>query len=181
VNFSSYFVPRRTWCGQIDTGVLGELGVLDFAGGMSVHICSSATATATAMGLYLSYPLFRSRKSSTRTPSHLALHRPENTMCQLLAPVIIWNSWLAFDAGIMLSLNFKSVMAMCVTNLCASAGAMTWASMTYSKTGNGRSIQPSWATGLDHSVSRLHRSHNFIPLWCWRRSHMPPGFAIQIH
>lgn len=116
-----------------DTGVLGELGVLDFAGGTPVHICSGATATA--MSLYLSYPLFRSRKSSARTPSHLALHRPQNTMCQLLALVIIWNSWLAFDAGTTLSLNFKSVMAMCVTNLCASAGAMTWASMTYFETG----------------------------------------------
>lgn len=56
-------------------------------------------------------------------------------MCQLLVLVIIWNSWLAFDAGTALSLNFKSVMATCVTNLCASAGAMTWASMAYLETG----------------------------------------------
>jgi ammonia channel protein AmtB len=49
--------------------------------------------------------------------------------------VIIWNSWLAFDAGTTLSLNFKSVMAMCVTNLCASGGAMTWACITYFETG----------------------------------------------
>jgi ammonia channel protein AmtB len=116
-----------------ETGVLGEIGVLDFAGGTPVHICSGATATA--MSVYLSYPLFRSRKSAIRTPSHLALHRPHNTMCQLLALVIIWNSWLAFDAGTTLSLNFKSVMAMCVTNLCASAGAMTWASITYIEAG----------------------------------------------
>jgi ammonia channel protein AmtB len=107
-----------------DTGVPGDLDVLDFARGTPVHVCSGATTTA--MSLYLSYPLFRSRKSSTRTPSHLALHRPQNTMCQLLTLVVIWNSWLAFDAGTTLSLNFKSVMAMCVTNLCASAGAMTY-------------------------------------------------------
>ncbi len=112
-----------------ETGFLGELGVLDFAGGTPVHICSGATATA--LSLYLSWPLFRSRKSSMRTPSHLALHRPQNTLGQLLALVIIWNSWLAFDAGTTLSLNFKSVMAMCVTNLCAAAGAMTWALITY--------------------------------------------------
>jgi ammonia channel protein AmtB len=56
-------------------------------------------------------------------------------MCQLLAMVIIWSSWLAFDAGTTLSLNFKSVMAMCVTNLCASAGALTWSSITYIETG----------------------------------------------
>lgn len=133
-----------------DTGFLGELGVLDFAGGTPVHICSGATATA--ISLYMSYPIFRSRKSTVRTPSHIKLHRPGNSLNQILALVIIWNSWyvlmpqrfarkglillrLAFDAGTTLSLNFKSIMAMCVTNLCASAGAMTWACMTFYETG----------------------------------------------
>lgn len=87
-------------------------------------------ATATALSLYLSCPRFRSRNSSMPTPSHLALHPPQNTICQLIAMVIIWSSWLAFDAGTALSLNFKSVMAMCVTNLCASGGTMTWACIT---------------------------------------------------
>lgn len=112
-----------------DTGYLSTLGVLDFAGGTPVHICSGASASA--LSLYLSYPLFRSRRSATRTPSHLALHRPHNSMCQLLALIVIWSSWLAFDAGTTLALNFKSVMALCVTNVCASAGALTWAGMTY--------------------------------------------------
>lgn len=116
-----------------ETGFLGNLGVLDFAGGTPVHICSGATATA--LSIYLSYPLFRSKKSSTRTPSHLKLHSPGNSTSQLIALVIIWNSWLAFDAGTTLSLNFKSIMALCVTNLCASGGAMTWACMTYYETG----------------------------------------------
>lgn len=117
-----------------EEGFLGQtLGVLDFAGGTPVHICSGATASA--LSIYLSYPLFRSRKSSTRTPSHLALHRPHNTMSQLLALIIIWGSWLAFDAGTALSLNFKAVMALCVTNLCAASGAMTWAVITFIETG----------------------------------------------
>lgn len=56
-------------------------------------------------------------------------------MCQLIAMIIIWGSWLAFDAGTTLALNFKSVMAMCVTNLCASSGALTWACLTHYETG----------------------------------------------
>lgn len=116
-----------------ETGFLGNLGVLDFAGGTPVHICSGASATA--ISLYLCYPLFRSKRSAQRTPSHLTLHGPGNSMSQLIALVIIWNAWLAFDAGTTLSLNFKSVMAMCVTNLCASGGALTWALMTYFETG----------------------------------------------
>src|SRR6266536_4967496 len=112
-----------------DTGFLGEMGVLDFAGGTPVHICSGATASA--LSIYLSYPRFRSRKSSKRTAGHLKLHRPQNSMCQLLAMIIIWGSWLAFDAGTAFSMNFKSVMVLCVTNLCASGGALTWACITY--------------------------------------------------
>jgi Amt family ammonium transporter len=68
-------------------GFLGELGALDFAGGTPVHICSGATATA--LSIYLSYPIARSRKSEKRNPGHLKLHRPHNSMCQLLAMVSI--------------------------------------------------------------------------------------------
>nr|POE53314.1 ammonium transporter 1 [Quercus suber] len=114
-------------------GFLGDnLGVLDFAGGTPVHICSGASASA--ISIYLSYPIFRSRSSKTRTPTHIAIHRPGNSFYQILALIIIWGSWLAFDAGTTLSLNFQSVMALCVTNLCASAGAMTWAFMIYFET-----------------------------------------------
>ena len=70
-----------------------------------------------------------------RTPTHIRLHRPGNSFFQLLAMIIIWGSWLAFDAGTTLSLSFQSVMALCVTNLCASSGALTWACMTFFETG----------------------------------------------
>ncbi|GLI74668.1 hypothetical protein PoHVEF18_002914 [Penicillium ochrochloron] len=116
-----------------ETGFLGSLGVLDFAGGTPVHICSGASATA--LSVYLSHPLFRSRRSASRTPQHLKLHRPHNSMCQLLALMIIWNAWLAFDAGTTLALNFKSIMTAVVTNICASSGALTWALITYYETG----------------------------------------------
>jgi Amt family ammonium transporter len=115
-------------------GWLGEnLGVLDFAGGTPVHVCSGATATA--VSLYLSYPVFRSRHSASRTPSHIRLHRPGNSFSQLLAMILIWGSWLAFDAGTTLTLSFQSVMALCVTNLCASTGALTWGLINFIETG----------------------------------------------
>jgi Amt family ammonium transporter len=116
-----------------ENGFLSQLGVLDFAGGTPVHINSGATATA--MSVYLSWPLFRSRKSATRTPSHLVIHRPVNSLCQVLAMISIWGSWLAFDAGTVLAFNFKSVMALCVTNLCAASGALTWLLITYGESG----------------------------------------------
>lgn len=48
--------------------------------------------------------------------------------------IIIWGSWLAFDAGTTLSLNFQSVMALCVTNICAAAGCLTWATINFLET-----------------------------------------------
>ena len=115
-------------------GFLGDdLGVLDFAGGTPVHVCSGATASA--LSIYLSYPLFRSKRSATRTPTHIRLHRPGNSFAQLIALIIIWGSWLAFDAGTTLTLSFQSIMALCVTNLCASAGALTWSCITFFESG----------------------------------------------
>ncbi len=114
-------------------GFLGEMGVLDFAGGTPVHICSGASATA--VSVYLSYPQFRSRKSAVRTPQHLALHKPHNTMSQLLALVAIWGGWLAFEAGTAMELNFTAVFAMFTTNLCAASGAATWSLLNYRLTG----------------------------------------------
>ncbi|KAL1897973.1 hypothetical protein Sste5346_003826 [Sporothrix stenoceras] len=116
-----------------DNGFFSRMGVLDYAGGTPVHICSGATATA--LSVYLSHPLFRSRLSKTRTPSHMKLHLPQNTMSQLLALITIWGAWLAFDAGTTMSLNFKSVMAMCVTNTCAAMGALTYIGINYYETG----------------------------------------------
>lgn len=49
--------------------------------------------------------------------------------------IIIWGSWLAFDAGTTLALNFQSVMALAVTNLCAAAGCTTWLLLNYWETG----------------------------------------------
>lgn len=59
-----------------ETGILANLGVMDFAGGTPVHICSGSSATA--ISVYCSRPLFRSRRSSKRTPSHIKLHKPHN-------------------------------------------------------------------------------------------------------
>ncbi|PWN52016.1 putative ammonium transporter [Violaceomyces palustris] len=123
-------LARMVWA---DQGFLANLGVLDFAGGTPVHICSGATATA--LSVYLSRPLFRSKKSSKRTPSHLRLHKPHNTMNQLVALILIWSCWLPFEAGTALAFNFRSIMTLCVTNLCAASGAFTWTMMTYFESG----------------------------------------------
>lgn len=44
--------------------------------------------------------------------------------------ILIWNCWLPFESGTALALNFKAVMALCVTQLAAASGALTWSLIT---------------------------------------------------
>jgi hypothetical protein len=78
-------------------GWLASIGVLDFAGGTPVHIASGASATA--VSVYLSWPVMRSRKSRQRTPAHIQLHRAQSNVHQMLSMGVIWQAWCAFDAG----------------------------------------------------------------------------------
>ncbi|MCO5562920.1 hypothetical protein L7F22_016556 [Adiantum nelumboides] len=119
-------------------GMLAKLGVMDFAGGTPVHICSGSSATA--MSVYLSRPIFRSKRSSKRTPSHIKLHKPNNINSMLFAMILIWSCWLPFESGTALSLNFKAVMAFCVTQLAAASGSLTWNALSYFESGKKWSL-----------------------------------------
>lgn len=82
-------IAHWTWTSG---GWLATLGAYDFAGGSPVHVASGAASMA--MSMYLSKPLFRSRKSSSRALKVLVEHRPHNLMQLCLAGILIWNGWL---------------------------------------------------------------------------------------
>lgn len=85
-------IAHWTWMAN---GWLATLGAIDFAGGSPVHVASGAASMA--MSMYLSKPLFRSRKSKTRALRVLVEHRPHNLMQLCLAGILIWNGWLGMS------------------------------------------------------------------------------------
>ncbi|KAK9898240.1 ammonium transporter [Cystobasidium minutum MCA 4210] len=123
-------IAHWTWTSG---GWLATLGAYDFAGGSPVHVASGAASMA--MSMYLSKPLFRSRKSSSRALKVLVDHRPHNLMQLCLAGILIWNGWLAFDGCSTLALNLRSAVAMTTTQMSGSMGAITWSAWEYYKTG----------------------------------------------
>jgi Amt family ammonium transporter len=95
-------------------GWLKGLGVLDFAGGIVVHITSGISALAAA--------LFIGRRKNY-------LHEqmpPHNLPMTVLGAGLLWFGWFGFNAGSALSAGGLSVMAFVATHAAAVAATMTW-------------------------------------------------------
>lgn len=85
------------------------------------------------MSVYLSHPLFRSRKNKSRALK-LAEHKPENLFALSLSLVLIWGGWLAFDGGSTLALNLRSFVALYTTQLSGSMGGFVWTMLHFMHT-----------------------------------------------
>jgi Amt family ammonium transporter len=93
-------------------GWLGEMGVLDFAGGTVVHINSAAAALALVL-------LLGKRKNANIRP-------PANVPMIALGAGLLWFGWFGFNAGSELAADGRSAFAWLITNTAAATAAFTW-------------------------------------------------------
>ncbi|MCK5718358.1 MAG: ammonium transporter [Thiomargarita sp.] len=103
-------VTHWVWGG----GWLGNMGLLDFAGGTVVHITAGVAAlvAAVVVGKRHGFP-------QVAMPPH-------NLTMTVAGAGMLWVGWFGFNAGSALAANGDAGMAMLVTHLSASAGAMAW-------------------------------------------------------
>ena len=106
------YVPVTHWVWG--GGWLGEMGLLDFAGGTVVHITAGVAALTAAM-------VMGSRRGFPDTPM-----TPHNMTMTITGAGMLWVGWFGFNAGSALAANGDAGMAMLVTHISASAGAFTW-------------------------------------------------------
>jgi len=124
MKFSSYLIFTLLWTTVVYDpvahwvwgagGWLKELGTLDFAGGIVVHLTSGISALAAAL-------LIGKRKNY--------LHEqmpPHNLPMTVLGAGLLWFGWFGFNAGSALSAGGLSVMAFVATHAAAVAATMTW-------------------------------------------------------
>jgi ammonium transporter, Amt family len=95
-------------------GWLGELGLLDFAGGTVVHITAGVAAIVAVMVL-------GNRKGFPR-----AAMMPHNMTMTITGAGMLWVGWFGFNAGSALSAGSDAGMALLVTHISAATGAFTW-------------------------------------------------------
>jgi Amt family ammonium transporter len=91
-----------------------KMGLIDFAGGTVVEICSGFAALALAL-------VIRRRAGF----GEYALEA-NNIPIALLGAALLWFGWFGFNAGSALALNTSAVIAFVNTNSAAAAGALAW-------------------------------------------------------
>ena len=101
-------------------GFLAQLGALDFAGGIVVHLTSGMAALALVL-------ILGARKDIRLLPHHLGY--------SVMGAGLLWFGWFGFNAGSALSAGDLAVSAMIVTNTSAAVGMLAWMLMDKLKTG----------------------------------------------
>lgn len=108
------YAPIAHWVWG-DGGWLKALGVLDFAGGLVVHVSAGLSAVAAALVIGR-----RKDLDGNHNP------RPNNIPFVILGAAILWFGWFGFNGGSALRADDVAVNALVVTNLSASASAVSW-------------------------------------------------------
>ncbi len=112
--FTVVYLPmaHMVWGGP--GAFLGDLGVLDFAGGTVVHI------NAGIAGLVACLMLGR-RRGYPHVPMP-----PHNLGYTLIGASMLWLGWFGFNAGSAVAANGSAGMAMLVTQVATAAAALGW-------------------------------------------------------
>jgi Amt family ammonium transporter len=106
------YVPVAHWVWG--GGWLAQRGVLDFAGGLVVHLTAGVSALVLAMllGPRMGFP------DEVKPP-----HAPWMTMA---GACMLWVGWFGFNAGSALKAGGDAGMAMTVTHISAATAALVW-------------------------------------------------------
>ena len=96
------------------SGLMKNIGVLDYAGGNVVHICSGASGLATVLVV------------GNRRGFGKERFEPHNILLTFMGMSMLWVGWFGFNAGSALGANFNAGYAMLATQIATSVAALMW-------------------------------------------------------
>lgn len=137
-------VTHWVWGG----GWLAQMGVYDFAGGIVVHITAGVAALVAAVVL-------GPRHGFPKTPM-----LPHNLTMTVTGAGMLWVGWFGFNGGSALAATGDASMAMLVTHLSASAGALTWAAIEWKKFGKASVLGA--VTGMVAGLGTITPASGFV-------------------
>ncbi len=129
-------------------GWLGEMGLLDFAGGTVVHITAGVAALTAAlvMGVRQGFP---------QTPMP-----PHNMTMSVTGAGMLWVGWFGFNGGSALAANGDAGMAVLVTHISAAAAALTWMCVEWVKFGKPSALGA--VTGMVAGLGTITPASGFV-------------------
>ena len=104
-------------------GWLQEMGVMDFAGGIVVHINAGVAGLVTALFL-------GKRRGYPRSPMP-----PHSLTLSVVGAGMLWVGWFGFNAGSALAADTTAGMAMTVTQISSATAACAWMLVEWIKHG----------------------------------------------
>ncbi|WP_031337442.1 ammonium transporter [Rhodopseudomonas sp. B29] len=115
--FVFVYVPLAHWIWG--GGFLGAMGVLDFAGGLVVHLSAGTGGLVAALviGRRHGYGM------ENLSPFDLSL--------AVIGTGLLWVGWFGFNGGSALAADSRAVFAITATHLAACSGALTWGAIEW--------------------------------------------------
>jgi len=107
------YLPLAHWVWGTG-GWIKNLGALDFAGGLVVHISSGASALIAAI-------ICGKRKGFLTEPMP-----PHNLTMTIIGGAILWFGWFGFNGGSAIGSNNLAVNAFITTHVAASSASISW-------------------------------------------------------
>jgi len=122
------YAPIAHWVWG-DGGWLKDMGVIDFAGGLVVHLSAAVSAVAAALVIGRRKDVDQAKEA-----------RPNNVPFVILGASLLWFGWFGFNAGSALAANEVAIQALVNTNLAAAAGAVSWMLVDWSRKGKPSAV-----------------------------------------
>lgn len=140
------YVPvcHWTWGG----GWLSQIGVMDFAGGLVVHVSGGVAALVAAM-------MLGPRRGFPRVPMP-----PHNLTMTATGAGILWVGWHGFSAGSALMANGAAGIAMLSTHMSAAAGSLAWLTLEWLRFGKPSGL--GLITGMVAGLGMIAPSAGFV-------------------
>ncbi|HOA57323.1 MAG TPA: ammonium transporter [Dermatophilaceae bacterium] len=128
------YAPVAHWVFDFSSGthvggwLANQIGVVDFAGGTAVEICSGASGLALALVL-------GKRIGFGRDPM-----RPHNLTLVMLGAGLLWFGWFGFNAGSALGAGHKAAVVFVTTLLAGASGTLGWLVLERFRDGKATSL-----------------------------------------
>lgn len=129
-------------------GWLADKGVLDFAGGLVVHLTAGVGAIVTAV-------VMGNRSGFPETPM-----MPHNMTMAVTGACMLWVGWFGFNAGSALASNGDAGMAMLATHISAACGSLAWMFMEWIK--HGKPSVLGIVTGMVAGLGTITPASGFV-------------------
>ncbi|MFA4916018.1 MAG: ammonium transporter [Syntrophales bacterium] len=107
------YFPMAHWVWGVG-GWIRELGALDFAGGLVVHVSSGVSALAAVVVV---------GKRKGHGVENMA---PHDLTMTLLGAALLWFGWFGFNAGSAVASGALATSAFVVTHIAAAGGVLSW-------------------------------------------------------